>query len=71
MIPIKVIPTCTEERKFSGFSSNFRTVTALEFPCAAKCSIRLFFTETKAISEREKKPFKMVKKNIMSISMFL
>jgi hypothetical protein len=54
---MRVIPTCIDERKFSGLSRSFVIVLALLFQREASISIFDFFTETRAISVRAKKPF--------------
>ncbi len=65
IIPIRVIPTCTDERKSSGLSRRSSIVFAFLFHFEARCSILLFFTETRAISDSAKNQFKRVRIRII------
>ena len=66
-----MIPTCTDERKFSGFSKSCRIIFALLFHLEARCWILLFFTDTRAISESAKNQFNKVSIAIIINSIWL
>lgn len=69
-IPMRVMPTWTEERKSSGFSRSVSTIFARLLPLLARCSILLFFVETSAISDSAKNPFSIVRRAMIRYSIF-
>lgn len=68
MMPISVIPTCTELRKASGSANSFKMVFARLLPWSASACMRLGFTDTSAISLNEKKLFSRVSSAMIRIS---
>lgn len=56
------------ERNLSGSLANFNAVRAVLLPRLASASSRDFLADTRAISDIDKVPFKMIRIRIMIIS---
>ncbi len=69
-MPIKVIPTCIDDKKLSGLSSSFAITLARLFHLEASMSIFDFFTETSAISVRAKNQLSKVSTPIIINSIY-
>jgi hypothetical protein len=56
------------DKNSSGELTSFSAMCALELPSFANRSSRVFRAETRAISDKASKPFKIIRKTINNIS---